>query len=268
MTGAHNGSEAEAVARGVQAAFESRDLGAFGMLLDEHVRWGGEEETPQTCHTRADVLYRLAAQAAAGVETHVTEVVPGDESILVGLRVKRPVRDGFSREHSVYQVLKVRNGLVVDIRGYPSRSAAAGRAGISAGEAAAIEARELVPILNVSSLSDSFEWFGKLGWNRQWDWRGPDGTPTFGAISSGQHAIFLSLNAQGGRGRDGGAGGGGQGVWMSVWVDDVDAVHAVCAREGLEVMRPPQNEPWGVREMQVRHPDGHVLRISQGMHED
>lgn len=30
----------------------------------------------------------------------------------VGLRVKRPVRDGFSREPSVYQVLRVRNGLV------------------------------------------------------------------------------------------------------------------------------------------------------------
>lgn len=57
-------------------------------------------------------------------------------------------------------------------------------------------------------------------------------------------------------------------MWMSVWVDDVDAVHAVCVREGLEVMRPPQNEPWGVREMQVRHPDGHVLRIGQGIHED
>ena len=27
---------------------------------------------------------------------------------------------------------------------------------------------------------------------------------------------------------------------------------------------PPTNEPWGVREMHVRHPDGHVFRISQG----
>src|SRR5438105_13632493 len=110
MIPAHSGSEAEAVAGGVRAAFESRDMAALGRWLDEHVRWGGEEETPQTCHTRADVLNRLAAQAAAGVETHVTEVVPGDESILVGSRVKRPVRDGFSREHSVYQVLKVRDG--------------------------------------------------------------------------------------------------------------------------------------------------------------
>jgi uncharacterized glyoxalase superfamily protein PhnB len=57
-------------------------------------------------------------------------------------------------------------------------------------------------------------------------------------------------------------------VWLAVWVDDVDLVHAVCGREGLEVLRPPQDEPWGVREMHVRHPDGHVFRISQPIHHD
>jgi hypothetical protein len=28
---------------------------------------------------------------------------------------------------------------------------------------------------------------------------------------------------------------------------------------------PPTDEPWGVREMHVRHPDGHVFRISKGL---
>ncbi len=55
-----------------------------------------------------------------------------------------------------------------------------------------------------------------------------------------------------------------KGVWMSIWVDDVDAVHRHCLDQGLEVTMPPTNEPWGVREMHVRHPDGHVFRISQG----
>jgi hypothetical protein len=49
-----------------------------------------------------------------------------------------------------------------------------------------MEARELVPILNVSSLSASFEWYAKLGWAKKWDWREPDGTPTFGAVGSGR----------------------------------------------------------------------------------
>ena len=49
---------------------------------------------------------------------------------------------------------------------------------------------------------------------------------------------------------------------MSIWVDDVDAVHERCVAAGLEVTFPPTDEPWNVREMHVRHPDGHVLRIS------
>ena len=55
-----------------------------------------------------------------------------------------------------------------------------------------------------------------------------------------------------------------KGVWMSMWVDDVDAVHGQCIEQGLEVTMRPRNEPWGVREMHVRHPDGHVFRVSQG----
>jgi catechol 2,3-dioxygenase-like lactoylglutathione lyase family enzyme len=128
-------------------------------------------------------------------------------------------------------------------------------------------ARRLSPILNVSDLPASFAWFAKLGWAKAWDWSAyADARPTFGAVASGDLEIFLCLDCQGGRGKDGGVGGHGQGVWMSIWVDDVDEVHAVCQREGLEVLQQPLDEDWGVREMHVRHPDGHVFRISQPIH--
>ena len=52
---------------------------------------------------------------------------------------------------------------------------------------------------------------------------------------------------------------------MSIWVDDVDAVYEHCQAQGLEVTLPPTDEPWNVREMHVRHPDGHVFRISKGL---
>ena len=115
-------------------------------------------------------------------------------------------------------------------------------------------AHGLTPILNVSSMADSFAWFGKLGWRRLWDWGDP---PTFGAVGSGVCEIFLCLDGQGGRGI-------GQGAWMTVWVTDVDGVHAACIEHGLDVIHPPTDEPWGVREMHLRHPDGHVFRISRG----
>ena len=52
---------------------------------------------------------------------------------------------------------------------------------------------------------------------------------------------------------------------MSVWVDDVDAVYGRCLEQGLEVTYPPRDMEWNVREMHVRHPDGHVLRVSKSL---
>jgi catechol 2,3-dioxygenase-like lactoylglutathione lyase family enzyme len=108
------------------------------------------------------------------------------------------------------------------------------------------------PILNVSDMRASFDWFARLGWSKGWDWGDP---PAFGAVRSGEYQIFLCLEGQGGRG-----------VWMSLWVDDVDPIHRRCLAEGITVAKPPTNEPWGVREMHIVHPDGHTFRISQDIH--
>jgi len=54
---------------------------------------------------------------------------------------------------------------------------------------------------------------------------------------------------------------------MSLWVDDVDAVHRHRLEQGIEVTWPPTDMPWNVREMHVRHPDGHVFRIGRGLEE-
>jgi catechol 2,3-dioxygenase-like lactoylglutathione lyase family enzyme len=127
-------------------------------------------------------------------------------------------------------------------------------------------AKAVTPILNVSNFLESVAWFEKLGWTKGFQWDKP---PTFGAVCSGEFEIFLCLDGQGGRGkgslpttRDN---DDNKGVWMSIWVDDVDAIHQRCLEQGLEVTMPPTDEPWGVREMHVRHPDGHVFRISRAI---
>jgi hypothetical protein len=240
-----------------KTAFAAHDLAALGPLLDENVRWGGAEDTPQTCHSRAEVLARLAQQAAHGATARVVEVLAGPEAFLVELEVTHPEGSDHQRQRTVYQLLTVLSGRITDIRGYPSRAEAASAAGLVIPTSIPqIEARQLVPILNVSNLAQSFAWFAHLGWTKQWAWGSTGGEPTFGAIESGAFSIFLSENSQ-----------GAPGTWLQIWVDDVDQVHQACLRHNLDVIRPPQNEPWHVREMHVRHPDGHVLRISQGIHE-
>ena len=134
-------------------------------------------------------------------------------------------------------------------------------------------AHGLTPILNVSNIRESFAWFARLGWEKAWEWGDP---ASFGAVRSGKSEIFLCEGCQGGRGRspitptfgtDGGE-TGDKGVWMSVWVEDVDAVHRECIEHGIEIAWPPTDMDWNVREMHIRHPDGHVFRISRGIDEE
>ena len=134
-------------------------------------------------------------------------------------------------------------------------------------------AKGLTPILNVSNIAESFAWFEKLGWKKAWDWGDP---PGFGGVCSGEYQIFLCQNCQGGRGKGNLKTTFGRednessdkGSWICILVDDVDAVHQHCLNEGLEVTWPPTDMPWNLREMHVRHPDGHVFRIGHGLEED
>jgi len=133
-----------------------------------------------------------------------------------------------------------------------------------------VKAEAITPILNVSDIRQSFDWFAKLGWTKGWEWGDP---VTFGGVCSGEVEIFLSQNGQGGRGKGANQTTFGnhesddqdKGVWLSIWVSDVDAVYEACLQQDIEITWPPENMPWNVREMHVRHPDGHVFRIGQSL---
>src|SRR3977135_1690945 len=69
--------------------------------------------------------------------------------------------------------------------------------------------------------------------------------------------VLLGQGGGGGRGRGAntptfqqhGDEEGDKGVWMSVWVDDVDEMHKHCVAAGLKVTFPPIDMPWNGREM-------------------
>lgn len=139
--------------------------------------------------------------------------------------------------------------------------------------------KHITPILNVSNISASLAWFENLGWNRCWTYNdggmiegaageNADGPAGFAAVGCGECEIFLCRNGQGARdGRlpqqagDDNTGG----VWMSWWLPtpaDVNALHELALKHSATVTWPPTDEPWGVREFHLQHPDGHTFRVS------
>jgi predicted enzyme related to lactoylglutathione lyase len=106
----------------------------------------------------------------------------------------------------------------------------------------------LVPILNVKNFAASIDYYiHKLGFSKKWDWGTP---PTFGCVTRGDVDIFF---CQGGQGQPG--------MWMSIFVDNVDALHEEYKKSGATVLAPPTNMPWGTREMNVLDPDGNHFRM-------
>jgi uncharacterized glyoxalase superfamily protein PhnB len=117
-----------------------------------------------------------------------------------------------------------------------------------------VDVRRVVPILNVSDVRASIAWFQQLGWATTFEWsEREDGVPSFAGVTSGHEEIFLCLDGQGGE------------AWHSWWLERaelVDKAYAQVLELGYEVSREPADEPWGVREFHLRHPDGHTFRVS------
>jgi catechol 2,3-dioxygenase-like lactoylglutathione lyase family enzyme len=106
----------------------------------------------------------------------------------------------------------------------------------------------VVPILNVKSVPASIAYYvDKLGFEKKWDW----GDPTdFACVGRDQVELFL---CQGGQ--------GAPGTWISIFVQDIDALYDDYRRRGAIIRTPPTDYPWGVREMNVEDLDGHRLRL-------
>jgi uncharacterized glyoxalase superfamily protein PhnB len=121
-----------------------------------------------------------------------------------------------------------------------------------------VKLTHLTPILNVSDVPASLDWFEALGWERGFAWDDEGGMrssePTFASVQSGGAEIFLCLDGQGERP-----------VWMSWFLSslaELEAVHARAVELGYEISQEPTDESWGMREFHLVHPDGHVFRVS------
>ena len=105
-----------------------------------------------------------------------------------------------------------------------------------------------VPILNVKNVPASIAYYvEKLGFQKEWDWDAP---PTFAGLRRDEVRLFLCQGAQ-----------GAPGMWISIFIHDVDALYEDYRRRGAIIRQAPTNFPWGLREMNVEDLDGHRLRF-------
>lgn len=118
----------EQIAGQVHTALESADLSGYRELLDPNVVWAAPDDDVWGCRNRDQVIVWYRRGRAKGMRANVTETLVKGDKILVGLSVLNTESPSESEDPVLrWQILTVKNGLVVDIRGFEERVDAAAR---------------------------------------------------------------------------------------------------------------------------------------------
>jgi catechol 2,3-dioxygenase-like lactoylglutathione lyase family enzyme len=91
-----------------------------------------------------------------------------------------------------------------------------------------------------------------LGFTVDWEHQFEPSLPTFAQVTLDGRSLFLTEHT--GDCQPGGA--------AYIVVDDVDALYEAVRSRGVRVWEPPEEAPWGVREMCIIDPDGNRLRFA------
>jgi predicted enzyme related to lactoylglutathione lyase len=111
---------------------------------------------------------------------------------------------------------------------------------------------EVIPILRVSDARASSAFYEHLGFSFQWEHQFEPGFPLFVSVGAESGArLFLSEHR----------GDASPDTLVYLFVDDVDALHARLVEAGVAVTQPPEDMPWGVRELTLSDPDANRLRV-------
>jgi hypothetical protein len=110
---------------------------------------------------------------------------------------------------------------------------------------AAINFHHASPILRVSSLADSLDYYcSRLGFTIDWNYEG-----VIASVSRGPCNLMLCQGDQ-----------GHPGSWVWIGVGDSEALYREFISTGATVRQPPTNFSWAY-EMQVQDLDGNILRF-------
>jgi GNAT superfamily N-acetyltransferase/uncharacterized glyoxalase superfamily protein PhnB len=108
----------------------------------------------------------------------------------------------------------------------------------------------ITPILYSSDVAKSIDYYiNVLQFDNHWTWDDP---ATFGGVSKNAVDIFFCKECQ-----------GSPGTWLAIMVDNVDNYYESIKAKGADIPYPPETKEWGLREMLVKDPDGHIIRFGQ-----
>jgi ketosteroid isomerase-like protein len=112
------------LAERISAAYSATDLAAFGDLLADDVRWG-DDDHPNRCHNRDDVLRTFSSWITSGVTAKVLGVETGPDGVLCRLHVEWTDPRDRARGANFIHVFMVRDERVSEIRRYDDVKSAA-----------------------------------------------------------------------------------------------------------------------------------------------
>jgi hypothetical protein len=113
----------DALAEQISAAYRSADLTAFGSLLADDVRWG-DDDHPNRCRSRGDVLRTFAGWMDSGVTADLVDVTTGPLGVACRLHVTWVDPQDRQRGVDFFHVFMVSDGLVREIRRYDDKRSA------------------------------------------------------------------------------------------------------------------------------------------------
>jgi catechol 2,3-dioxygenase-like lactoylglutathione lyase family enzyme len=115
-----------------------------------------------------------------------------------------------------------------------------------------------IPVLHVSSAVAAEQFYGGLGFRREFAHRADESKPDPCYMGFTRDGVRLHVSSFSGDGVSGGV--------VYVAVDDVDALHQELAAKGIAIDTGPVDQTWDTREMYVKDADRNSIRFSQERH--